>query len=71
MKGESSGNIQKVKEILVDCDLDSVIFKVEQIGGSACHEGYPSCFFRRVEADGSLTIIEERVFDPNEVYGKK
>ena len=71
VKGESSGNIQKVKEILVDCDLDSVIFKIEQVGGSACHEGYPSCFFRRVEADGSLTIIEERVFDPNEVYGKK
>ncbi len=70
VKGESSGNIQKVKEILVDCDLDSVIFKIEQVGGSACHEGYPSCFFRRVEKDGSLTIIEERVFDPKHVYGK-
>ena len=70
VKGESSGNIQKVKEILVDCDLDSVIFKIEQVGGSACHEGYPSCFFRRVEKDGSLTVIEERVFDPATVYKK-
>ena len=49
VKGESSGNIQKVKEILVDCDLDTVIFKIEQVGGAACHEGYRSCFFRRVE----------------------
>ena len=70
VKGESSGNIQKVKEILVDCDLDSVIFKIEQVGGSACHEGYPSCFFRRVEPDGSLKIIEERVFNPEDVYKK-
>ncbi len=70
IKGEQSGNIQKVKEILVDCDLDSVIFKIEQVGGSACHEGYPSCFFRRVEKDGSLKIIEERVFNPEDVYKK-
>ena len=70
VKGESTGNIQKVKEILVDCDLDTVVFKIEQVGGSACHEGYPSCFFRRVEKDGSLTVIEERVFDPATVYKK-
>ena len=70
VKGESSGNIQKVKEILVDCDLDTVIFKIEQVGGAACHEGYRSCFFRRVEADGSLTTIGERVFDPADVYKK-
>ena len=70
VKGESSGNIQKVKEILVDCDLDTVIFKIEQVGGAACHEGYRSCFFRKVEADGSLTTIGERVFDPAEVYKK-
>jgi len=70
IKGESSGNIQKVKEILVDCDLDTVIFKIEQVGGAACHEGYRSCFFRRLEADGSLTVIGERVFDPAEVYKK-
>lgn len=70
IKGESSGNIQKVKEILVDCDLDTVIFKIEQVGGAACHEGYRSCFFRRVEADGSLAIHGERVFDPSKVYQK-
>jgi len=70
IKGESSGNIQKVKEILVDCDLDTVIFKIEQVGDAACHEGYRSCFFRRVEADGSLSVQGERVFDPAKVYQK-
>ena len=70
VKGEQSGNVQKIKEILVDCDMDCVIYKVEQIGGSACHEGYPSCFFRRVEKDGTLTVVEERVFDPATVYKK-
>ena len=69
VKGEESGNIQKVKEILVDCDLDTVIFKVEQVGGAACHEGYHSCFFRKLE-DGELRIVGERVFDPAEVYKK-
>ncbi len=68
-KGEESGNVQKIKEILVDCDEDTVVFKVDQIGGSACHEGYPSCFFRRYE-DGGLKIIETRVFDPAKVYKK-
>ncbi|HPY91311.1 MAG TPA: phosphoribosyl-AMP cyclohydrolase [Lentisphaeria bacterium] len=70
VKGESSGNIQKIKEILVDCDLDTVIFKIEQVGDAACHEGFRSCFFRRVEADGSLTIVGERVFNPDDVYKK-
>ncbi|MBR5705438.1 MAG: phosphoribosyl-AMP cyclohydrolase [Deltaproteobacteria bacterium] len=69
IKGEESGNIQKIKEILVDCDLDTVIFKVEQVGGAACHEGYHSCFFRKLE-DGALRIVGERVFDPAEVYKK-
>ncbi|MBP5182517.1 MAG: phosphoribosyl-AMP cyclohydrolase [Lentisphaeria bacterium] len=69
-KGEESGNVQEVKEILVDCDMDTVIFKVDQIGGSACHEGYPSCFFRKLNDDGSLSIVEERVFDPSKVYKK-
>lgn len=68
-KGEESGNCQLVKEILVDCDLDTVIFKVEQIGGAACHEGYHSCFFRRLE-NGELKVIGERVFDPKKVYKK-
>ena len=69
VKGESSGHIQKIKEILVDCDLDTVVFKVEQVGGAACHEGYRSCFFRKV-ANGQLEIIGKKVFDPAEVYGK-
>ena len=67
-KGESSGNLQEVKEILVDCDEDTVIFKIKQIGGAACHVGYESCFYRRVEKDGSLKTLGEPVFDPKEVY---
>jgi len=68
LKGESSGHIQVVKEILVDCDEDTVIYRVEQIGGAACHKGYKSCFFRRVE-DDSLVVYSEKVFDPEKVYG--
>ena len=68
-KGEESGNVQKVKEIYVDCDADTVIFKVEQIGGAACHEGYHSCFFRKYE-NGELVVVGERVFDPAKVYKK-
>jgi len=68
-KGEESGNVQLVKEILVDCDADTVIFKVEQVGGAACHEGYRTCFFRKVAGD-SLEVVGERVFDPAKVYKK-
>jgi phosphoribosyl-AMP cyclohydrolase len=67
-KGEESGNIQHVREILVDCDGDTVLLKVEQVGGAACHEGYPSCFFRQVTPTG-LKFVSERVFDPKDVYG--
>ncbi|NOX79905.1 MAG: phosphoribosyl-AMP cyclohydrolase [Deltaproteobacteria bacterium] len=70
LKGESSGHVQVVKEILVDCDEDTVIYRVEQKGGAACHKGYGSCFFRRVEGD-RLVVNSEPVFDPEEVYGKK
>src|SRR5262249_46801548 len=66
-KGEESGNVQLVREIYIDCDADTILLKVEQQGGAACHEGYPSCFFRRVAGDG-LEIVGERVFDPKEVY---
>ncbi|HID03049.1 MAG TPA: phosphoribosyl-AMP cyclohydrolase [Desulfobacterales bacterium] len=69
LKGESSGHVQLIREILVDCDQDTVVFKVEQLGGAACHKGYGSCFFRRVRNDG-LEIIGRKVFDPAEVYGK-
>ncbi len=68
-KGEESGNIQHVREIFVDCDADTVLLKVEQVGGAACHEGYPSCFFRQVTPDG-VKIVAERVFDPKDVYKK-
>jgi phosphoribosyl-AMP cyclohydrolase len=66
-KGEESGNFQNVRAVFVDCDGDAVLLKVEQIGGAACHEGYPSCFFRQVTPDG-LTTVAERVFDPAKVY---
>ena len=68
-KGEESGNTQTVKEIFIDCDKDTVLLKVKQVGGAACHLGYNSCFFRKLE-DGELKIVEERVFDPEEVYKK-
>ncbi len=69
LKGESSGHVQLIKEILVDCDADTVVFKVEQLGGAACHKGYASCFFRRVD-EGSFKITGQPVFDPREVYKK-
>jgi len=62
--------VQEVKDIFIDCDADTVLLKVKQLGGAACHEGYASCFFRRLE-DGETTIIGERVFDPQAVYAKK
>ena len=69
VKGETSGHVQLVKEIRFDCDNDTVLLKVDQIGGAACHKGYKSCFFRKVE-NGESVIVEEPVFDPKEVYKK-
>ena len=69
-KGEESGNVQHVRSVRVDCDGDAVLLLVDQVGGAACHEGYPSCFFREV-TPGGLKIIAEKVFDPAAVYGKK
>ena len=68
-KGESSGHLQVIHQILVDCDLDTVIFKIEQLGAGACHTGHRSCFYRAVTPDG-LQEVEETVFDVNKVYGK-
>ena len=68
-KGEESGHVQEVKGIYVDCDADTVLLKVTQIGGAACHEGYKSCFFRRLDG-ADLVVIGERVFDPKQVYKK-
>jgi phosphoribosyl-AMP cyclohydrolase len=70
LKGESSGHVQIIHDILVDCDEDTVVFKVEQLGGAACHTGHRTCFHRRVLND-ELQIVGERVFDPEIVYGKK
>ncbi len=69
-KGESSGHLQIVKEISIDCDNDTILLKVDQIGGACCHEGYRTCFFRRL-SDGKLETVGERVFNPEEKYGKK
>ena len=69
IKGETSGNMQIVREIRIDCDDDTVLFKVEQIGGAACHKGYRSCFYKKVEG-GTVEVTEQRVFDPKEVYNK-
>ena len=70
LKGETSGHVQVIREILVDCDEDTVIYKVEQLGGAACHTGHRSCFHRRV-AGPRLEVTQEKIFDPDDVYGKK
>jgi phosphoribosyl-AMP cyclohydrolase len=67
-KGEQSGHVQEVKDIRVDCDADTILLKVKQ-SGAACHEGYASCFFRTVHSDGRVTIADERLLDPTDVYG--
>ncbi|OGP74393.1 MAG: phosphoribosyl-AMP cyclohydrolase [Deltaproteobacteria bacterium RBG_16_49_23] len=69
LKGETSGHFQEVKEILLDCDGDTLLIRVDQIGEAACHTGFRSCFHHRFE-DGEWKISGERIFDPKEVYGK-
>jgi phosphoribosyl-AMP cyclohydrolase len=68
-KGEESGHVQELKSIFFDCDADTILVKVNQVGGAACHEGYRSCFFRRIDGD-QVTVVGERVFDPKLVYKK-
>ncbi|MCL2710142.1 MAG: phosphoribosyl-AMP cyclohydrolase [Planctomycetaceae bacterium] len=67
-KGEESGNVQNVFAIYLDCDADTILLKVEQIGGAACHTGHQSCFFQQISPE--VKIIGERIFDPKAVYGK-
>ncbi len=69
-KGEESGHVQEVRGIYLDCDADTILLRVHQVGGAACHTGYKSCFYRQVAPDG-LKVVGERVFDPQQVYGKK
>jgi phosphoribosyl-AMP cyclohydrolase len=70
-KGEESGNVQEVKSIFFDCDADTLLIRVNQIGGAACHEGYKSCFFRKIDPkSGGVEVIGSRVFDPKAVYKK-
>ncbi len=69
-KGGTSGHIQKIKEIHVDCDNDTVLFSVEQVGGAACHTGFESCFHKKIDRDGKATIEGKKIFDPEKVYKK-
>ena len=69
VKGETSGHFQEVKEIYLDCDGDTLLLKVNQIGGAACHTGFRSCFHRRYQ-EGGWEVLGERIFEPKEVYGK-
>ena len=70
-KGEESGNVQKLHDLYVDCDADAILVKVDQIGGAACHTGFRSCFYRKIDAELREAVEEgTRVFDPEQVYGK-
>jgi phosphoribosyl-AMP cyclohydrolase len=69
-KGEDSGNVQKLKELRVDCDGDTVLIKVEQVGGIACHTGRRNCFYRLADANGELTVTDDVLRDPGDMYGK-
>lgn len=69
-KGESSGHVLKVREVRVDCDADALLVRVEAVGPGVCHQGYRTCFFRRLDADGSAKITEDRSFVPETVYVK-
>ena len=70
-KGGTSGHVQKIREIYTDCDNDTVLFKVEQVGGAACHTGFETCFHRLIDSNGESRIVGERVFDPDKVYKKR
>jgi len=67
-KGETSGNIQIVKEVFLDCDYDTILIKIEQVGGAACHLGYESCFHNKIDGNGEKSIVGKKTFNPDEVY---
>ena len=68
-KGEQSGHVQQVEAVYIDCDGDTILLKVRQIGGAACHTGYRSCFYRQLTPEG-VAVVGQRVFEPKEVYSK-
>ena len=68
-KGEQSGHVLKVRDIRVDCDVDTLLIRVEALGPGVCHEGYRSCFFRQLSPSGEAKVVDERTFDPKAVYG--
>ncbi|KAF0154871.1 MAG: phosphoribosyl-AMP cyclohydrolase [Syntrophaceae bacterium] len=67
LKGESSGHVQMIKNIYIDCDEDTILLQVEQLGGAACHTGHRSCFYRKLES-GGFVVVGEKIFDPKDVY---
>jgi len=69
-KGETSGHVLKVRELRVDCDADALLVRVETVGPGVCHEGYRSCFFRRIDPQGNAALAEQKTFEPEKVYGK-
>lgn len=69
-KGESSGHVLRVRDLRIDCDADAVLARVEAVGPGVCHEGYRSCFYRKLDGDRA-TVVAERTFEPEEVYGKE
>lgn len=69
-KGGTSGHVQKIKEIYADCDDDTLLFIVEQVGGAACHTGHESCFHKKVDRSGDYRVVGDKIFDPEKVYKK-
>lgn len=70
-KGETSGHVLRVRDLRVDCDADAILVRVEALGPGVCHEGYRSCFFRRLSADGEAAVVESQTFAPEKVYGQE
>lgn len=70
-KGETSGHILKVRDLRVDCDADAILIRVEPLGPGVCHEGYRSCFFRRLDGQGAAVVVEEQAFLPEQVYAQE
>ena len=69
-KGGTSGHVQKIMEIYADCDDDTLLFIVEQVGGAACHTGHESCFHKKVDRSGDYSVVGDKIFDPEKVYKK-